>query len=135
MRFVLLVATLCLTASSAARALPSNEVTTEFYSDPSRSTLVGERILTCGGGHAMWGRKTAFSEKSSSPCGHERRAGASIAVSSMLHQDPVAACHFRCQHIPLQSCPPPSINEPECLQPRAQCNAACDLLLDPSEPN
>ena len=135
MRYVFAAALVCLMAPATTLALPSSEVTTEFYSDQSKSTLVGERILSCGGGHVKWGRTTAFSEQSSDPCGRERRAGTSIAVSSMLHQDPVQACRFRCLHIPLQSCPPPSNDQPECVQPRQQCEAACDLLLDPAETN
>ena len=118
-----------LVVATAGHAAGGQEVTTEFYSDASKTTLVGEVIVGCGAnGH--WGKRTAFTAHSSSPCnGLRRNAATSIAATSLLHFDPVAACKFRCSHIPLQACPPPSANTPECVQPRDICTAGCDEIL------
>ena len=118
----------------AAQARPNSEVTTEFYSDQAKSNLVGERILTCGGGVAKWGRQSGFSAKSSAPCGPGRRVGTSIAASSILHHDPRAACVARCNRMPLVnlgSCT--SGDNRPCEQPRDICQQGCKEIMSTPE--
>lgn len=127
----MLLALASLSIATAAYAASGREVTTEFYSDATKTKLVGELIVGCGA-HGKWGRRTAFIEHSSSSCDGARVKNAtSIAATSLMHRDPVAACLRRCQHIPWQICPPPSPEQPDCVQPRATCAAACQELLTP----
>lgn len=123
-----------LTIATVAYAAGGQEVTTEFYNNKSHAKLVGEIITGCGPAR-RWGKTTPFSEHSPpSPCDTRRvGAGTSIAASSLMHHDQVAACKWRCSRIPIIACPPPSPEVPECVQPRIECAAACDTLLTPPE--
>jgi hypothetical protein len=49
-------------------ALPPNEVTWEYYSDSSFSTLCGEKILFCSGYVWKWGCQTSYYYTWSYPC-------------------------------------------------------------------
>jgi hypothetical protein len=121
-----------LAIATGAYAAGGQEVTTEFYSDATKAKLVGETIVGCGV-HRKWGKRTSFIEHSSSPCDGARvKIGTSIAETSLLHRDPVAACKLRCNRIHVQVCPRPTPEQPECVQPRFTCLAACDQLLTPS---
>lgn len=129
------LALLCLLLPLVAIARPVNEVTTEFFSDQAKSTLVGERILTCGGGISKWGRQTQFSQKSSSSCAPGRSTATSIAASSLLHHDPLLACRMRCGHIALinlGSCTATDNTGP-CRQPRDVCLDGCTAILSDPE--
>lgn len=60
------IATSGLTAT--VHALPSQEVTTTYYSDASKTTEVGEFMLLCNGQRMQWGKRTRYGSRSSSPC-------------------------------------------------------------------
>jgi len=65
---LLLVFALVAGAFTIAEALPSNEVTTIYYSDASKTDEVGERTLLCSGGWIKWGTTSAYANKYSVPC-------------------------------------------------------------------
>ena len=60
------LSTLVLTV--AALALPSQEVSTTYYSDSNQSEVVGEVTLLCNGQRTQWGKKTRFASQSTEPC-------------------------------------------------------------------
>jgi hypothetical protein len=60
------VATLGFTAT--VHALPSQEVTTTYYSDESKTEEVGELTLLCSGQRLQSGKRTRYATRSSSPC-------------------------------------------------------------------
>jgi hypothetical protein len=60
------VATLGFTAT--VHALPSQEVTTIYYSDQSKTEEVGELTLLCDGQRVQSGQRTRYATRSSSPC-------------------------------------------------------------------
>lgn len=55
-------------SAMVARALPSNEVTTLYYSDANKTQVVGGRILLCSGEKGSWGRSTQYISRESEPC-------------------------------------------------------------------
>jgi hypothetical protein len=119
-----------LAMSASARALPPNEVTTEYYADATHSRLVGESILACGGGIRKWGHKTRFQLKTSDPCGKRVAAGSIPAAHFLMHRDPVGVCRRKCEiKYPVTTCGADEV----CNQARAECEQACDLLLTPEE--
>jgi len=117
--------------TTVAYGAGGSENTTEFYSDAAHTKLVGEIITGCGS-HGKWGKTTVFSEHSSSPCdGLRVKNATSIAATSLMHSDPVGACHLRCLRIPLQSCHRPRRNSPSASNraPYAGRDAtSCSLL-------
>lgn len=119
--------------SGTACARPSNEVSTEYYAEAQLQHLVGERILTCSGGRAKWGRVTAFSLRESVPCGTRRvrTESQTKAARLLLHHDPLLTCRAQCEkkfHIPT-ACTPDG-----CDTRKAECLSACADLLEPSVP-
>lgn len=64
----LLAGAFTLGVPETAQALPSNEVTTTYYSDASKTDVVGERILLCSGGWISWGIKTSYATQYSVSC-------------------------------------------------------------------
>jgi hypothetical protein len=121
---------LMLAWSASAHALPPNEVTTEYYAGADHSKLVGETILSCSGGVHKWGHSTPFKLKSSDPCGRRVATDRIPAARFLMHRDPVAACHFRCQ---ANSHPTMCGADEVCNEKRKACDDACDLLLTPEE--
>ncbi len=112
-----------------AHALPSNEVTTEFYKEAQRQTLVGERILSCSGGLHTWGKVTRFTLRSSEPCG-PRHLGGSVNAERMLFRLNGLSCEQKCaRRFPRRICGP---DETDCDAGRQECLAACKP--PPSEP-
>lgn len=121
---------LVLALSASARALPPNEVTTEYYADATHSRLVGESILSCAGGIRKWGHKTRFQLKTSDPCGKRVAAGPIPAAHFLMHHNPVGVCHRKCQiKHPVTACGADEV----CNEARMACEQACDLLLTPEE--
>ncbi|WP_188196442.1 DUF6289 family protein [Nonomuraea sp. SYSU D8015] len=68
---LLAAATVAAVTSSpaAARACKIDHVCyTVYYSDSSRTTVVGELVVGCDGERSMWGTRTGFYDFSESPC-------------------------------------------------------------------
>jgi uncharacterized protein DUF6289 len=65
---VLLVGAFTIAVPNTAQALPSNEVTTTYYSDATLTNVVGEHILLCTGGYYDWGQRTAYKTVDSISC-------------------------------------------------------------------
>jgi hypothetical protein len=61
------VVMMCVRASSA-RALPGNEIDTEYYPDRHFIAPIGEYVLLCGGGHYREGQTSRFIIRYSTPC-------------------------------------------------------------------
>jgi hypothetical protein len=117
-----------LAVAAAAHAAPVNEVTTEYYSDSSKTVLVGERILSCGGGVRKWGRTTGFSTKFQDSCGKRIRTTDTPLAHMLLHHDPYYACTRRCERLhPLTPCG----QDEDCGAEKRECLQACQDLLGP----
>ena len=114
---------LCVWFVNHAYALPSNEVTTEFYKEAQHQTLVGERILSCGGGLHTWGQVTRFTLRSSEPCG-PHHLGGSVNAERMLFRLHGLSCGQKCANRfqLTTACPP---EETDCDARRLECLAAC----------
>jgi hypothetical protein len=120
----LLVAGLAIAAAASAR--PANEVTTEYFSDSSRTVLVGERILSCGGGVRKWGKTTSFSKQTQDSCGKRIRTADTRLAHLLLHHDPYYACTRRCDiAFPLREC---GQNE-DCGAEKRECLQGCQDLI------
>jgi hypothetical protein len=72
---VIAVLALVLVAGSAAtllapsaESLPSQEVTTTYYSNSSKTEVVGFKILTCFGGTLTSGSTSAYYTREQEPC-------------------------------------------------------------------
>jgi hypothetical protein len=67
------VATLTLAPAPAAQAAntcgQTNYCQTNYYTNPSHTTLVGQVTYFCGGAESQWGVVTGFKVTTSSPCG------------------------------------------------------------------
>jgi hypothetical protein len=113
---------LCVWFVNHAYALPSNEVTTEFYKEAQHQTLVGERILSCSGGLHAWGQVTRFTLRNSEPCGLHHLSG-SVNAERMLFRLHGLSCEQKCaRRFPLRVCGP---DEADCDAGRLECIAAC----------
>ncbi|BAZ40577.1 hypothetical protein NIES4101_65380 [Calothrix sp. NIES-4101] len=66
--FPLLLVTFCGSIFSAVEALPSQEVETTYYSNASKTKVVGGSILSCYGGFKKWGKQTQYKTRFISPC-------------------------------------------------------------------
>lgn len=53
---------------ATVHALPSQEVTTTYYSDESKTEEVGEFTLFCNGQRVQSGQRSRYATQSSSPC-------------------------------------------------------------------
>jgi drug/metabolite transporter (DMT)-like permease len=51
-----------------AESLPSQEVTTIYYSSPAKTTIVGIKILSCFGGTVQDGTTSAYYDRFQEPC-------------------------------------------------------------------
>ena len=51
-----------------AESLPSQEVTTVYYSSPAKTAIVGIKILSCYGGIGQQGSTSAYYDRFEEPC-------------------------------------------------------------------
>ena len=62
------LASLLAIGGTSLLALPPNEVNWEYYSEPAKINLVGEKILFCSGYVWKWGVQTSYYWVWSYPC-------------------------------------------------------------------
>lgn len=90
-----LVALSALTASAIVVSAPSYDVDTVYFSDASKTTMVGEYELFCTGRHEKWGITTQYYTVDKFPCGGAGPCSPS-GCSGLTAQEPAAAkqSHF-----------------------------------------
>lgn len=76
-----IVALAILTASGIALSGPAYEVETVYYSDASKTTIIGESDILCSGKSTSWGETSQYTRVDSSPC---RGAGPCNIVTGCL---------------------------------------------------
>lgn len=112
----------------AVAALPANDVTTTYYANAGRTTVVGEVERTCGGGTITFGRKTKFYRQTSAPCSQARMTPLAFGKLIGSPAEKAAECRRRCDrrfHRPPALCEPDACPANDALN---ECRASCDDL-------
>ena len=130
MRKILSLLFLVSAFAGTAYALPANDVTTSYFSDAAKTKLVGTVERTCAGGTIVFGRKTAFSTRTSDSCLPHRISRSAVLSSARRGLSPQQTCHAMCERrfggpgicLPDGSCPK--------QEAAAECNATCDAQFN-----